>query len=121
MANVQHILGKQLRLLQLDVSQPGGQACIDRLRPNGGSLPWLAAIDSKGKIVASGDRPTSERIPFFEHEPNILFPESPVAVRHFLDLLRIASPGATDVTIQRVADLLGYPDISQLPTVSSAK
>ncbi len=48
-----------------------------RVRTSEGGIPWMAILDSKGKVLATSDGP----------EGNIGYPNNPDRIDHFLKML----------------------------------
>jgi len=81
------------------LENPGGRALYEEWSGNEGGLPFLATLDSSGRLTATSLRPGRDGVP-----RNIGLPVRPPEVAHFVAMLRSASPALTDAEAVALTD-----------------
>jgi thiol-disulfide isomerase/thioredoxin len=94
------VLAKYYQVISIDTEKnPGADELAKSLgAPKGidGGIPWFAAVDAKGKVLATSEGPKG----------NIGYPDSEVEVAHFLSVMKTTAPGITAGELDIVANTI---------------
>lgn len=94
------VLAKHYAMITIDTEKnPGADRLAKKLgAPKGieGGIPWFAAVNAKGKVLATSEGP----------EGNIGYPDSTVEVAHFMRVMKTAAKGITASELDTIANTI---------------
>jgi hypothetical protein len=94
------LLARDYVLLKIDVDRDrNGKALAQRLVPRIDSIPWMAIVDAKGKLLADSEGPLG----------NVGFPSQFEDLRHFRDMLAATRRSLTAEEIAMLIESLDSP------------
>lgn len=92
------VLGKEFVDCKIDEDRMvGGKDLEKKFNPNGGGIPWIAFVDSEGKVLATSDEP---------EKGNIGFPAQPNEIAHFEAMLKQVKKHLTDAEVAGLVESL---------------
>jgi len=94
------VLAKYYKVVAIDTQKnPGADQLAKSLgapKGTGGGIPWFAAVDAKGKVLATSEGPKG----------NIGYPDTDLEVAHFMSVMKATAQGITSSELDTIANTI---------------